>query len=404
MSKTKLEQLIEDTGAALLKAGASAYHMKCFRSVTKQLMIYAEKTEATEFTLEFGIMFLEDHYSFHEKVQGKKFHLIYLHCINELDDYMKTGSVAVYFGKFNRIYEISEHFRSNYDMYISHRTGIGLGRKTLVADKLYLERFFYFLNRSSVDTIREITLDNVFSFLGELSKRYEKATVCSNMRTVRLFLKYCYENGLIQAELFSKIPNVNYCRQSRLPSVYTAEEVKSILSAIDLGNPCGKRNYAIVLLIARSGLRSSDIADLRFSDIDWEHQKIIRIQKKTGNPVELPLLNDVGEAIIDYLKNYRPSSDSDHVFIQHKPPYSHFGSSAVGAMVRRIMQKAGVKSSDRKCGSHALRHSLASRLLENDIPLPVISEILGHTNTKTTMDYLRIDVESLKSCALEVEV
>lgn len=225
MRKTKLEQLVEDTGAALLKAGASAYHMRCFRRVTKQLMIYAEKTETTDFTLKFGIEVLEDHYSFHEKVKGKKFYLIYLHCINELDDYMKTSSVAVYFGRFDRIYEIPEHFRSSYDMYISYRTGIGLSRKTLVVDKLYLERFFYFLNRSGVDSVREITLDNVFSFLGELSKRYEKATVCCNMRTVRLFLKYCYENGLIQAEIFSKIPNVNYCRQSRLPSVYTAEEV-----------------------------------------------------------------------------------------------------------------------------------------------------------------------------------
>lgn len=404
MSQTKLKKLVEDTEAALLKAGASAYHMSCFKRVTKQLKIYAEKTETTGFTLEFGIEFLENHYSFHEKAKGKKFYWIYLHCINEMDDYMKTGSVAVYFGRYNRVYEIPEHFRSSYDMYISYRTGIGLSHKTLVVDKLYLERFFYFLNRLSVASVEDITLNNVFAFLDELSKRYEKATVCCNMRTVRLFLKYCYENGLVQSEIFSKIPNVNYCRQSRLPSVYTVEEVKSILNAIDLGNPCGKRNYAIVLLIARSGLRSSDIADLRFSDLDWEHQKIIRIQKKTGNPVELPLLNDVGEAIIDYLKNYRPTSDSDHVFIQHKPPYTHFGSSAVGSIVRYLMQKSGIKSSDRKCGSHALRHSLASRLLENDIPLPVISEILGHTNTKTTMEYLRVDVESLKSCALEVEV
>ena len=404
MSSTKLENLVEDTGNALANAGASEYHLRIFRRVTKQLMIYANKHGITSFTLDFGIKFLEHHYSFHEKVEGKKFLTIYLHCINELDDYMKTGSVSVYLGKISRIYEIPECFQSGYESYIAHRTDTGMSTKTVIIDKLYLERFLFFISKQCVQTLNDITLDHVFVFLDELSKRYEKATVCSNMRTVRLFLKYCYENGLIQAELFSKIPNVNYCRQSRLPSVYTAEEVKSILSAIDLGNPCGKRNYAIVLLIARSGLRSSDIADLRFSDIDWEHQKIIRIQKKTGNPVELPLLNDVGEAIIDYLKNYRPSSDSDHVFIQHKPPYSHFGSSAVGAMVRRIMQKAGVKSSDRKCGSHALRHSLASRLLENDIPLPVISEILGHTNTKTTMDYLRIDVESLKSCALEVEV
>lgn len=177
-----------------------------------------------------------------------------------------------------------------------------------------------------------------------------------------------------------------------------------ILDAIDFGNPCGKRNYAIVLLLARCGLRAGDIADLRFSDIDWETQTISRIQQKTGNVLGLPLFNDVGEAIIDYLKNSRPESNSDHVFIQHKPPFTHFGGSAVGSMVNHLIWKAGQKTGKRKCGSHALRHSLASRLLENDVPLPVISEILGHTNTKTTMEYLRIDVERLRACALEVRV
>jgi integrase len=169
-----------------------------------------------------------------------------------------------------------------------------------------------------------------------------------------------------------------------------------------MGNPCGIRDYAIILLLARLGLRSSDVANLRFSNIDWENDMICLTQVKTGNPLKLPLLSDVGEAIINYLKNARPKSDSDHVFIRIKPPYTEFNPGAVGALVHERLVKAGIRLEGRKSGSHALRHSLAKRLLEHEIPLPVISEILGHASTETTMTYLRIDINELKRCALEV--
>jgi len=120
--------------------------------------------------------------------------------------------------------------------------------------------------------------------------------------------------------------------------------------------------------------------------------------------LELPLLSDVGEAIINYLKNARPKTESDHVFIRVQPPYTEFRSGAVGALVHEHLLRAGIHLEGRKSGSHALRHSLASRLLEHEIPLPVISEILGHVNTQTTMTYLRIDINELKKCALEVMV
>ena len=157
-------------------------------------------------------------------------------------------------------------------------------------------------------------------------------------------------------------------------------------------------------MIARLGLRSSDVANLRFSNIDWDNDRIRLTQVKTGNPLELPLLSDVGEAIINYLKNARPKTETDHVFVRIKPPYTAFHSSAVGSLVHDHLVRAGIHVEGRKAGSHALRHSLASRLLEHKIPLPVISEILGHVNSQTTMTYLRIDINELRKCALEVSV
>lgn len=404
MCKTNLEQLVENTETALTEAGASVYHLRTFKKVTNHLIRYAKEKDQTDFSLDFGIEFLEDFYEMREKMEKHKFRIINLYCINEMDDYQKKGAVSVRYGTIPRDYAIPVSFRSSYDSYLEYRTSIGIHPKTLVGDKLYLERFLNYLDKNGVNTLEDISLDHVLEYIKELSKRYDKPTLSSNVRVARYFLQYCFENGKIKRDIFSAVPAIKYSRQSRLPSVYTAEEVKMILNAIDFGNPCGKRNYAIVLLLARCGLRAGDIADLRFSDINWEAQTISKVQEKTGNDLILPLFNDVGEAIIDYLKNSRPASDSDHVFIQHKPPFTSFGGSAVSSLVRLLIYKAGLKTGKRKCGSHALRHSLASRLLENDIPLPVISEILGHTNTKTTMEYLRIDAERLRTCALEVRI
>ncbi len=125
-------------------------------------------------------------------------------------------------------------------------------------------------------------------------------------------------------------------------------------------------------------------------------------QHKTGKPLTLPLLEDVGLAIIDYLKFGRPKSESENIFLCHKPPIKELGYRALYPIVSGYLSKAGLLVQGKKHGPHALRHSLASRLLEENIPLPVISEILEHTNTETTAVYLSISIEQLRRCALEV--
>lgn len=149
---------------------------------------------------------------------------------------------------------------------------------------------------------------------------------------------------------------MNFCLFSTVCQRYSANEVTKLLDSIDLGNPCGIRDYAIILLITRLGLRSSDVANLRFSNIDWEREVIHLNQVKTGNPLELPLLKDVGEAIINYLKNARPKTDSDHVFVRQVPPYTDFNPGAVGALVRVRLQRSGIHLEGKKKGSHTLRH------------------------------------------------
>jgi integrase len=172
---------------------------------------------------------------------------------------------------------------------------------------------------------------------------------------------------------------------------------------VDRANPIGKRDYAILKLAACLGMRSGDIAGLKLENIDWGKNLIRYEQQKGGQPLTLPLLNDVGESIIDYLKNGRPQSGLRLIFLKHCAPYTGLTGAALHPIMKKYLRLANLPGDPpRKAGLHTLRHSLASALLEDATPLPIISEVLGHRKTATTRMYTTIDVASLKKCALEV--
>lgn len=156
------------------------------------------------------------------------------------------------------------------------------------------------------------------------------------------------------------------------------------------------------MLASRLGLRASDIAYLRFSNIDWDKSEISLTQFKTSNPIKLPLLSDVGNAIIDYLQYGRFKSDSQQVFLSCRPPYIPATPSMVCGVIRGLIENSGITTDGRRHGPHSLRHSLVSNLLENTTPISVISGVLGHESSDTTMIYLRIDITSLKKCVLPI--
>lgn len=176
-----------------------------------------------------------------------------------------------------------------------------------------------------------------------------------------------------------------------------------MLKAVDRSNPKGKRDVVMILLAARLGLRASDICGLKFENIHWETNTIHLTQRKTKEKIELPLLVEIGNAIVDYLKFGRPISDLPYLFLRVGQPYDKLAEPTLHSIVSFYLKQAGIDNIDKKKhGPHALRHSLAGILLEKKTPLPVISEVLGHTNTESTKSYLRIDLNSLRQCALEV--
>lgn len=175
---------------------------------------------------------------------------------------------------------------------------------------------------------------------------------------------------------------------------------------IDRESATGKRDFAMILATARLGLRISDLRHLELADLDWRAKQITIVQHKTGRPLSLPLLDDVGWAIIDYVRGGRPETDCRKVFVKHRHPFDAFGcGSSIASRLPRHAARVGIEfGPDEVCGMHSLRGALAVAMIGNGAPMPVVSAVLGHASSDTTQAYyLRFDTERLRRCALDVE-
>ena len=259
-----------------------------------------------------------------------------------------------------------------------------------------LSRFVSAINLKKIK-LRDLNASHLMSFISSRNNLYK-----SVYGPVRKFIKHLYENGLIKSDLSHVLYGIKDTAHVKLPSYYSADEIKAMLSTIDRTSPTGKRDYCMALLASRLGLRSSDVVSLRFADIDWERNTINLTQCKTKRIVTLPLLNDVGEALIDYIQFGRRKSDSQYVFIATMGVDKPLNSSSFSKMVRTAFNKAGINTDGRKSGAHSLRHSYATMLLNANTSITIISDALGHKDGQTAIMYLGINVNQLIDCSLVV--
>src|ERR1035441_6413103 len=232
---------------------------------------------------------------------------------------------------------------------------------------------------------------------------YQAKTVEHKLCAVRSFLRFARDSGLVDGAVLEAVPAAKSTRQARIPSVWDPAEVTKILQAVDRGNPCGKRDYAIILLITRLGLRGIDVKRLRFGDLDWPGNRLSVVQAKTGHRVQLPLLKDVGWAIIDYIRHGRPRSDCPQVFLRHTAPIGPFSDQDhLHQILVKHARTAHVSVGEkRRHGMHSLRHTLATRLMEDGTPAGQIADILGHQSVTSTGVYLKSSLGLLANCALD---
>ncbi len=258
--------------------------------------------------------------------------------------------------------------------------------------------------KQDVNTFEQIQPQYFSEFIISLW-RFSTKTTSRVVSDLRQFFKYLFLRDLITRDISKSLPTVHVSRDAKIPSVWDRELVVKLLSAVDRRSPRGKRDYAILLLACRLGLRVGDIRDLTLDQIDWEIETISLIQSKTQRPLTLPLSNEVGNALIDYIKFSRPKTHYRQVFLRSKPPFIPFGKNDhLDAIVKYWRELAGIKFRTKQHhGMHSLRHSLATYLLENGTPFFVISNILGHKSTASTMIYAKSSVEMLRQVALSLK-
>lgn len=286
--------------------------------------------------------------------------------------------------------------------YIKYRKiTFGLAKSTSNGNTKSLHNLLLFLIGKGVQNINDINEIHLLSFMKSLNPATQSVNH-SILGVVKGFFIYLYTEQILSKDYSKVIQRANCKQQPRLPSFFSPEEVSRILNSIDRANPSGKRDYAMVMLAAKLGMRVSDIARLKFESINWEKGIIEFTQFKTGKEISLPLLPEVGNAIIDYLKYGRPVCSKACCFVQHITPYKTITSNDVTSRIGLHIRRSGIALKDKRKGAHALRHSFATHLLGNKTSLPVISEALGHRHTASTMLYLRVDKGQLKQCALDV--
>jgi integrase len=400
MNKETISDLVGAITEEMVRLDYKPTVLKQYHIVWDKLCALAGEQSADSFNMEYGMRFLEEAIRTHKKHLNENSRHRWLKAIYTLADFNRTGILSL--RREKRSFVFSEATEAAFRRYTEHQAAIGLSEAHMRDTCLYLERFSKYLEHQGMTDIKLLDTQHIHGFVNSLAI-YELPTIYHTTCVLRSTLRHLYAEGIIASELSAAVPKVRYSKKAKIPSAYSKDEIERMIRSIDRGNPRGKRDYALILLAARLGLRASDIANLTFASFKWDKNTIEISQKKTGEPVTLPLLNDVGEAVIDYIRYARPKSDAPFVFLKLNAPNDVMYANSIHHTVYARLKEAGIRiPPGKKHGPHALRHSLASALLESNIPMPVISEALGHTSTESTSIYLKIDIKNLKGCALEI--
>ena len=235
------------------------------------------------------------------------------------------------------------------------------------------------------------------AFVSDRASRHGRGRAKTVVTAVRMFVRYAAAHGLCGPELVDAIPTIAEWKLAALPAYLSAEEVERLIEAPDSESATGLRNRAILLLLARLGLRAGDIKDLRLGDIDWE-TGTLRVAGKGRRTTRLPLPQDAGDAVLRYLVEGRPDVADDHVFLRSRAPAGPLKTAcAVSNIVNRAAERAGIRMP--RGGAHVLRHSVATSLVRGGVPLPAVRVLLRHRSEQTTLHYAKVDVPALRKIA-----
>jgi len=279
------------------------------------------------------------------------------------------------------------------------------GRRTVHQLENALAQFCTWLDSRGHSGFGQLKPSTVRDYISSLG-RFRKSTVAVHASALRGFLSYLRLDGSVSTDLASVIELPPRYSMADPPRALPPSVVERLLAGVDKATALGRRDFAMLLLAARYGMRSSDIRGLRFDQVHWREQRILLVLSKTQRRLELPLLADVDHALVSYIRHGRPACGAREIFVRHLAPVSRLAQrNSLWSVMHRALKAARVTIPSGERGLRLLRHSAATSLLGRGVRLDTISDILGHACVDTTRRYAQVDLASLRTVALsEIEI
>lgn len=400
-----LNDLIIQAEKCLQELNYSNRTLKTYRLIWQRFSDFAQNECQHQYSREIAIGFLDRYYGISNLRNPKtKFDHTKVRAMKILEDIKNTDGIQkIYVSKLRIRPADFEEVSKIYQLFLM---GQNQSKNTIASRLSRIDVFFRYLESKNILHTEMISPIIIIDFMTYLQKNYSSAGKSNVLFTLRNLLTCPSLSTHFPERLGKVIMVIRTNKNERLPSFYSQEEVKRILGSVDRSSCQGKKDYLIILLAAQLGIRTSDIRCLKLENIKWDRNTLEFSQQKTKKYMRLPINEPLKFAILDYLKNSRANvanSDSGHLFIRTRAPYEPYSEN--NRFTQRIslyFQKSGVPIKGKHHGLHSLRHSLASQLLKQLTPITSIAKALGHNSIEATKRYIQIDIEQLRSVALEV--
>ncbi len=359
-----------------------------YRGQIDLLIRFANIKEYEEYTPEIGQEFLVSEARLRTwEVSSFRFKTT---VIRRLDEYITDGSYS--FARLRVSYQCPDGFQQELDAFLQFLLDSGYKENTVRQYRVLIVKMLRCFEKNGITAWAGVDA-------GCLQQAFkESSSKALFVIYARKFFSYLTEQGIIAVNFAGILPHVRV--PQRVPSVYTYDEIAQLLAYVDRSTPMGKRDYAILILAVRLGMRASDIRLLCLQDIDFRNKYISFVQFKTGVPHKLSLMPEVEEALQDYINNGRPASDIPNVFLTYRK--TQLSRSGVSVIADKYFKCSGIDIGDRRHGSHSLRMTFASELISENVPFEAVSRLLGHEDGAALSHYVALSTESLRFCALPV--
>ena len=400
MNIHELNEIFDVRRKEMRDVGLSYNSSKCICSCWNKYIDYLKVNDLCHNSLskEMFLNFYED------KVKKKDFYY-YQHAMDIIDGVDKLNNninrQRIY--RYEKNYMLSDDDKLIMKSYIDSRAEYN-SKKTIDDKRVIMRDLLIFCSKNKINIYSNITIDDVISVKTYCLSFEEYSKKRRYIWTLRDFLLFLYEEHYVATNYSIVIDKLQKATK-KLPSTWDSDEIEKIVKSLPEDNPTKIRNKAMALLTIRLGIRFIDVKNLKFENLDWNNNEIKFTQRKTNAYLKLPLPEEVGAAIIKYVKEARPKTLEKYIFVTHNESVKQLSDSfSINDYLLETYKNAKVDyASKQNIGIHTFRHSLATNMLKERIPLNIISSTLGHLNMNSTKVYISLDDKSLKECCLDLE-